>query len=66
MMRCVFRSVYVHPAITKWNKCLHQVRLNDSVLALAHVKGRALAALADGTVAIFRRDDGECSFVWLR
>ncbi|XP_076803887.1 C-Jun-amino-terminal kinase-interacting protein 4-like isoform X5 [Clavelina lepadiformis] len=48
--------VYVHSAISNWKKCLHQIRLKDSVLAIVHLKGRTLAALADGTVAIFRRN----------
>nr|XP_026696466.1 C-Jun-amino-terminal kinase-interacting protein 4 [Ciona intestinalis] len=48
--------VYVHSAISNWRRCLHQIRLKDSVLSIVHLKGRALAALADGTVAIFRRD----------
>uniref|UniRef100_H2ZKU3 RH1 domain-containing protein n=1 Tax=Ciona savignyi TaxID=51511 RepID=H2ZKU3_CIOSA len=48
--------VYVHSAISHWGRCLHQIRLKDSVLSIVHLKGRVLAALADGTVAIFRRD----------
>nr|CAB3266510.1 C-Jun-amino-terminal kinase-interacting protein 4 [Phallusia mammillata] len=48
--------IFVHSAINNWSKCLHKIRLKDSVLAIVHLKGRAFAGLADGTVAIFRRD----------
>uniref|UniRef100_A0A8C5CBC1 Mitogen-activated protein kinase 8 interacting protein 3 n=1 Tax=Gadus morhua TaxID=8049 RepID=A0A8C5CBC1_GADMO len=41
-------------------KCLHSIKLKDSVLSLVHVKGRVLVALADGTLAIFHRaEDGQ-------
>jgi len=53
-------SVYVHSAVSQWKRCIHSIRLKDSVLSIVHVKGRVLAALADGTVAIFQRDkDGQ-------
>lgn len=78
-----------------WKKCLHSIKLKDSVLSLVyvtaavaqiywkgrcvvllfcdppsssssspsstrrHVKGRVLVALADGTLAIFHRSEGE-------
>jgi len=49
-------SIYVHSAVSQWKNCIHSIRLKDSVLSIVHVRGRVLAALADGTVAIFHRD----------
>uniref|UniRef100_A0A3B5MKI9 Mitogen-activated protein kinase 8 interacting protein 3 n=1 Tax=Xiphophorus couchianus TaxID=32473 RepID=A0A3B5MKI9_9TELE len=49
--------LYVHSAIGNWKKCLHSIKLKDSVLSLVHVKGRVLVALADGTLAIFHRSE---------
>ncbi|XP_041133895.1 C-Jun-amino-terminal kinase-interacting protein 3-like isoform X2 [Polyodon spathula] len=52
--------LYVHSAVSSWKKCLHSIKLKDSVLSLVHVKGRVLVALADGTLAIFHRaEDGQ-------
>ncbi|XP_042554154.1 C-Jun-amino-terminal kinase-interacting protein 3 isoform X8 [Dipodomys spectabilis] len=52
--------LYVHSAVATWKKCLHSIKLKDSVLSLVHVKGRVLVALADGTLAIFHRgEDGQ-------
>uniref|UniRef100_A0A646QFG0 C-jun-amino-terminal kinase-interacting protein 3 n=1 Tax=Hemiscolopendra marginata TaxID=943146 RepID=A0A646QFG0_9MYRI len=53
-------NLYVHSAVAQWKRCLHSIKLGDSVLSIVHVKGRVLVALADGTVAIFRRGtDGQ-------
>ncbi|XP_020278257.1 JNK-interacting protein 3 isoform X5 [Pseudomyrmex gracilis] len=53
-------AVYVHSAVAKWSVCLHSVKLRDAALAIVHVQGRVLVALADGTVTIFRRGaDGQ-------
>ncbi|XP_064334387.1 C-Jun-amino-terminal kinase-interacting protein 3 isoform X12 [Camelus dromedarius] len=49
--------LYVHSAVANWRKCLHSIKLKDSVLSLVHVKGRVLVALADGTLAIFHRGE---------
>uniref|UniRef100_A0AAZ3PG39 C-Jun-amino-terminal kinase-interacting protein 3 n=1 Tax=Oncorhynchus tshawytscha TaxID=74940 RepID=A0AAZ3PG39_ONCTS len=55
-----FSRLYVHSAVANWKKCLHSIKLKDSVLSLVHVKGRVLVALADGTLAIFHRsEDGQ-------
>ncbi|XP_021076796.1 C-Jun-amino-terminal kinase-interacting protein 3 isoform X16 [Mus pahari] len=52
--------LYVHSAVASWKKCLHSIKLKDSVLSLVHVRGRVLVALADGTLAIFHRgEDGQ-------
>uniref|UniRef100_A0A8C2AY39 Sperm associated antigen 9 n=1 Tax=Cyprinus carpio TaxID=7962 RepID=A0A8C2AY39_CYPCA len=54
--------VYVHSSVAQWRKCLHSIKLKDSVLGIVHVKGRVLVALADGTLAIFHRGVGKnCS-----
>ncbi|XP_051912389.1 C-Jun-amino-terminal kinase-interacting protein 4-like isoform X1 [Hippocampus zosterae] len=52
--------VYVHSSVSQWTKCLHSVKLKDSVLGIVHVKGRVLVGLSDGTLAIFHRGaDGQ-------
>ncbi|XP_059835233.1 C-Jun-amino-terminal kinase-interacting protein 3 isoform X2 [Hypanus sabinus] len=52
--------LYVHSAVSNWKKCLHTIKLKDAVLSIVHVKGRALVALNDGTLAIFHRaEDGQ-------
>ncbi|KAK3100549.1 hypothetical protein FSP39_021628 [Pinctada imbricata] len=53
-------SLYVHSSVAQWRRCLHSVKLRDSILCIVHVKGRVLVALADGTIAIFHRStDGQ-------
>ncbi|XP_047215687.1 sperm associated antigen 9a isoform X2 [Girardinichthys multiradiatus] len=47
--------LYVHSSVARWRKCLHAIKLKDSILSVVHVKGRVLVALADGTLAIFHR-----------
>ncbi|XP_062874661.1 sperm associated antigen 9a isoform X2 [Trichomycterus rosablanca] len=47
--------LYVHSSVARWRKCLHAVKLKDSILNIVHIKGRVLVALADGTLAIFHR-----------
>ncbi|XP_041943206.1 sperm associated antigen 9a isoform X3 [Alosa sapidissima] len=47
--------LYVHSVVARWRKCLHAVKLKDSILNIVHVKGRVLVALSDGTLAIFHR-----------
>ncbi|CAG7722178.1 unnamed protein product [Allacma fusca] len=52
--------IYIHSAVAQWEKCLHKVRLPDSVLSIAHLRGRTFVSMANGTVAIFRRgSDGQ-------
>uniref|UniRef100_A0A8C7FD29 C-Jun-amino-terminal kinase-interacting protein 4 n=1 Tax=Oncorhynchus kisutch TaxID=8019 RepID=A0A8C7FD29_ONCKI len=52
--------VYVHSSVAQWRRCLHSIKLKDSVLGMVHVKGRVLVSLADGTLAIFHRGvDGQ-------
>ena len=48
-------KVYIHSVISNWKKCLQSAKLKDSLLSIVHTQGRVLAALADGTVAIFHR-----------
>ncbi|XP_066599053.1 JNK-interacting protein 3 isoform X2 [Prorops nasuta] len=53
-------AVFIHSAVAKWSVCLNSIKLRDAALAIVHVQGRVLVALADGTVAIFRRGiDGQ-------
>ncbi|KAK3921239.1 C-Jun-amino-terminal kinase-interacting protein 3 [Frankliniella fusca] len=53
-------DIYVHSAVSQWGRCLHSVHLKDSVLSIVHIHGRVLAALANGTVVVFRRgSDGQ-------
>lgn len=52
-------NIYVHSSVAQWWRCIHSVKLKDSVLSIVHVKGRVFAALADGTVAIFHRSHDE-------
>ncbi|KAI4492191.1 hypothetical protein M0802_009997 [Mischocyttarus mexicanus] len=53
-------AVFVHSAVAKWSVCLHSVKLKDAAVAIVHVQGRVLVALANGTVALFRRGaDGQ-------
>ncbi|XP_008299006.1 sperm associated antigen 9a [Stegastes partitus] len=47
--------LYVHSSVARWRKCLHAIKLKDSILSIVHVKGRVLVALADGSLAIFHR-----------
>ncbi|XP_043571110.1 C-Jun-amino-terminal kinase-interacting protein 4 isoform X4 [Chiloscyllium plagiosum] len=52
--------LYVHSSVAQWKKCLHSIKLKDSILSIVHLKGRVLVALADGTLAIFHRGvDGQ-------
>ncbi|KAK7938340.1 hypothetical protein WMY93_001666 [Mugilogobius chulae] len=51
--------LYVHSSVARWRKCLHAIKLKDSILGIVHVKGRVLVALADGTLAIFHRNIGD-------
>lgn len=52
-------KVYIHSIIGNWKKCLQSAKLKDSLLSIVHIHDRVLAALADGTVAIFhRKPDG--------
>ncbi|KAK9499816.1 hypothetical protein O3M35_002785 [Rhynocoris fuscipes] len=52
--------IFVHSAVAHWKRCLHSIKLKDSVLSIVHVRGRVLCAVADCTVAIFRRGtDGQ-------
>ncbi|EDL15911.1 sperm associated antigen 9 [Mus musculus] len=61
--------LYVHSSVAQWRKCLHSIKLKDSILSIVggseilfpicrHVKGIVLVALADGTLAIFHRGVG--------
>ncbi|XP_046853151.1 JNK-interacting protein 3-like isoform X2 [Xenia sp. Carnegie-2017] len=52
--------IYIHSGISNWKRCLHSIKLRDSVLSIVHIRRKVLIALADGTVAIFeRKPDGQ-------
>lgn len=52
--------LYVHSAVARWRDCLHQICLPDAVLSIMHVESRVVAALANGKLAVFRRQtDGQ-------
>ncbi|XP_076337495.1 C-Jun-amino-terminal kinase-interacting protein 4-like isoform X3 [Tachypleus tridentatus] len=56
--------IYLHSAVAHWRRCLHSIRLNDSVLSIVHTRGRVFVALADGTVAVFHRcEDGQWDLI---
>ncbi|XP_071446939.1 JNK-interacting protein 3 isoform X3 [Hetaerina americana] len=52
-------AIYVHSSVAHWRRCIHSIKLKDSVLSIVHIRGRVLAALANGTVAVFRRHSFE-------
>ncbi|XP_059351313.1 JNK-interacting protein 3-like isoform X5 [Daphnia carinata] len=68
-MGCQCGRLYIHSAVLHWKNPLRVIKLPDAVLAIIHVRGRVLAALANGQVAIFARsaNDGEwdLSAYWL-
>ncbi|XP_058833161.1 JNK-interacting protein 3 isoform X3 [Topomyia yanbarensis] len=47
--------LYVHSSIAKWNICLYKVKLPDSILSIVHIESRVVVALANGSLAVFRR-----------
>ncbi|XP_065226364.1 JNK-interacting protein 3 isoform X2 [Planococcus citri] len=47
--------IFVHSAVSQWRRCLHSIKLKDSVLSITHILGKVICALADGTIAVFRR-----------
>ncbi|XP_076634547.1 JNK-interacting protein syd isoform X2 [Colletes latitarsis] len=53
-------AVFVHSGVANWSVCLHSVVLEDAAVAIVHVQGRVLVAVANGTVALFKRGaDGQ-------
>ncbi|XP_030754123.1 JNK-interacting protein 3 isoform X2 [Sitophilus oryzae] len=53
-------NIYVHSSVANWAQRLHTVKLKDAVISIVHVDGRVVAALANGQVAIFKRNsEGE-------
>ncbi|CAH1995293.1 unnamed protein product [Acanthoscelides obtectus] len=52
--------IYVHSSVSNWAMWLHSVKMKDAVIAIVHLNGRVIAALACGQVAIFSRNsEGE-------
>ncbi|VDN52421.1 unnamed protein product [Dracunculus medinensis] len=48
--------IYIHSAVTNWKNCLRRIKIPDAVLSILHYKGRIFAALANGSIAVFYRD----------
>lgn len=52
--------LYVHSSVARWRDCLHQICLPDAILSIVHVESHVVAALANGKLAVFRRQtDGQ-------
>uniref|UniRef100_A0A670Z7N5 Uncharacterized protein n=1 Tax=Pseudonaja textilis TaxID=8673 RepID=A0A670Z7N5_PSETE len=50
------RNIYIHSAVTDWRHCQGKARLKEAVHCIVHAQGRVVAALADGSLAIFHRN----------
>ncbi|KAM6452417.1 C-Jun-amino-terminal kinase-interacting protein 3-like isoform 2-T2 [Liasis olivaceus] len=48
--------IYIHCAVTDWRRCQGKACLKESVHCIVHTQGRVVAALASGSLAIFRRN----------
>ncbi|CAD5222446.1 unnamed protein product [Bursaphelenchus xylophilus] len=48
--------IVVHSGALEWRKCLMRIKMADAVLHILHYKGFVFAALANGTIAVFHRD----------
>lgn len=52
--------LYVHSSVARWRDCLHQICLPDAILSIVHAESHVVAALANGKLAVFRRQtDGQ-------
>ncbi|PAV81910.1 hypothetical protein WR25_17322 isoform C [Diploscapter pachys] len=49
--------IYIHSGITDWKQCILRIKMPDAVLSIVHYKSRVFAALANGAIAIFHRDN---------
>lgn len=47
--------LYVHSGLAQWSHCIFRVKLPDSILQIAHFKGRVFVALANGQCCVFAR-----------
>ncbi|VDP48506.1 unnamed protein product [Schistosoma curassoni] len=52
---CQNGDLYVHSSVSDWRKCLHAIRLPDSVTQICHLAGRVFVSLANGQIVVFRR-----------
>ncbi|XP_063157352.1 C-Jun-amino-terminal kinase-interacting protein 4-like [Candoia aspera] len=48
--------IYIHHAATDWRRCRGKACLKEAVHCIVHTQGCVAAALADGSVAVFRRN----------
>ncbi|XP_063715560.1 C-Jun-amino-terminal kinase-interacting protein 3-like isoform X2 [Symsagittifera roscoffensis] len=53
---CENGNLFVHSAVSDWNKCIHSVRLPSSVNTIDFVENRVFVGLSGGSVAVFYRD----------
>ncbi|KAH8874192.1 C-Jun-amino-terminal kinase-interacting protein 4 [Schistosoma japonicum] len=52
---CQNGDLYVHSCVSDWRKCLHAIRLPDSITQICHLTGRVFVSLANGQIIVFRR-----------
>lgn len=52
---CQNGDLYVHSSVSDWRKCLHAIRLPDSVTQICHLAGQVFVSLANGQIVVFRR-----------
>ncbi|CAH8617726.1 unnamed protein product [Heterobilharzia americana] len=52
---CHNGDLYVHSSMSEWRKCLHAIRLPDSITQICHFAGRVFVSLANGQIVVFRR-----------
>ncbi|XP_030053620.1 C-Jun-amino-terminal kinase-interacting protein 4 isoform X2 [Microcaecilia unicolor] len=48
--------LHIHPTVSDWRRCLQTAQLKDAIHSLVHTRDRVIAALGDGTLAIFHRN----------
>ncbi|KAK9397526.1 C-Jun-amino-terminal kinase-interacting protein 3-like [Crotalus adamanteus] len=48
--------IYIHSAVTDWRHCQGKARLKEAIHCIVHTQCRVVAALADGSLAIFHRN----------
>ncbi|ETE73434.1 C-Jun-amino-terminal kinase-interacting protein 4 [Ophiophagus hannah] len=48
--------IYIHSTVTDWRHCQGKACLKEAVHCIVYAQGRVVAALADGSLAIFHRN----------
>ncbi|XP_063798791.1 C-Jun-amino-terminal kinase-interacting protein 4-like [Pseudophryne corroboree] len=49
-------SLFIHSAVSDWKSCLQKVQLKDAIHSIIPAGDRVVAAMGDGTLAIFSRN----------